>query len=55
MFERSPIPQWFRLKTDTKIQVRCLAFSWQRKSVSEADIDRECSTTPNAVTGDARN
>ena len=21
-YERSPIPQWFRLKTDTKIQVR---------------------------------
>lgn len=23
MFEWRPIPQWFRLKSDTKIQVRC--------------------------------
>ena len=38
-FERRPIPQWFRLKTDTKIQVRGLVVSsCQREHVSEAVI-----------------
>ena len=36
--QRRPIPQWFRLKTDTKIQVRGLVSSCQREHVSKAII-----------------
>jgi hypothetical protein len=38
LFECRPIPQWFRLKTDTKIQVRDLVSSCQREHISEAVI-----------------
>ena len=52
LFGCRPIPQWFRLKTDTKIQVRDLVSFCQREHISEAVI---CSIMPNAVIGDARN
>jgi hypothetical protein len=47
-FVARPIPQWFRLKSDTKIQVRiCVESVGERNSYL-------CSTTPSAVTGDAQ-
>ena len=53
LFECRPIPQWFRLKTDTTIQVRDLVSFCQREHISEAVVI--CSITPNAVIGDAQN
>lgn len=46
-----PIPQWFRLKTDTKIQVRLAVIL----RLINADNLRSFSTMPSAVIGGERN
>ena len=45
----SPIPQWFRLKTDTKIQVRRPSSRANNSSLTTHSVP--CSTTPSGVTG----
>ncbi|KAF5328643.1 hypothetical protein D9619_011530 [Psilocybe cf. subviscida] len=47
--QNRPIPQWFRLKTDTKIQVRSETFD-PAMNETEFAISPN-STTPSVVTG----